>query len=259
MRNIAALISLVVGLLAMCQPAHSQDAETYNDTIMQLVRYTLVYLKVNVELPDGTHPPDIEATGFLVSDDGYIVTAKHVAMSQTRWEQFSDKLIAANKTPLTFAQEKFHYWGKLHKNDAESFELIPIGASDTADIAVLKLKTLTDRLRAKDWPILPIVSLSTASVKMKVAAWGFGAGAGTETQYGPNFTSTISEYGVMYDGKELVRANLGLQPGSSGGPVFNRRGHIVGVVYGGRALQSDSYFTPGNVVVKFLDQLGVVR
>lgn len=259
MRRFAILICLAVGLFGMCQPAHSQDEETYNDTVMRLVRYTLVYLKVKVELPDGTQPPDIEATGFLVSDDGYVVTAKHVAMSQARWEQFTDKLIAANMIPLTFVQAKFRYSGKLRKDDAESFELIPIAASETADIAVLKVKTWTERLRAKEWPILPIASLSSSSVKMKVAALGFPGGAGREATYGPNFASTIQEYGVMHDGKELVSANLGLQPGASGGPVFNRRGQIVGVVYGGRALQADSYFTPGNVLAKFLDQLGIVR
>jgi S1-C subfamily serine protease len=95
---------------------------------------------------------------------------------------------------------------------------------------------------------------------MRVAAWGFPKIADTETSYGGDFVSQISDVNILYDGKELITsANLGLQAGSSGGPVFNRRGQIVGVVYGGRDLQPNSYFTSGNVLAKFLDQLGVLR
>jgi S1-C subfamily serine protease len=235
------------------------DSTSYQDTVRQLVRFGLVHLTVTGKLPDGTDIPTIEGTGFLISEDGHVVTAKHVAMTQTRWDQHADKLASMNLTPIAYAQKNITYTGKLRKNDAQSFKLIPIAASETADIAVLKVDTWTDRLQQKSWPILPIISLTGASKTMRVVAWGFPSAEPDEYYYGGDFEATISGIGVIYDGHELASANLRLQPGTSGGPVFNRRGQIVGVVYGGRHLQATGYFTPGNIVQKFLDQLGIVR
>lgn len=246
--------------LSWCGPAAAQQENTnYQETVRQFVGYTLVHVTVSGKLPDGTDFPSIEGTGFFVSDDGHVVTAKHVAMTKTRWDQHTEKLASLNLTPITYAQQFITYTGKLKKNDAVTFKLIPIAASETADIAVLRVETWTDRLREKSWPILPIIQLSNASKGMKVNAWGFPSAETQEFRYGGDFVSTITQFGVMHDGMELASADLGLQPGTSGGPVFNRRGQIVGVVYGGRQLQPTAFFTPGNVVLKFLDQLGIVR
>jgi S1-C subfamily serine protease len=258
MKRVLAALLICTGLCASVS-VHSQTL-SYNDTVKQMVRFTLVYLTVKGRLPDGTEIPPIEATGFLVSDDGHVVTAKHAVLSATHWEQYTERLVANNKTPLTYIQENFTYRGKLSKNDEQDFALVPIGVSDTSDLAVLKIRTWTETLKQKSWPILPIASLDSNSKTMRVAAWGFPKIADTETSYGGDFVSQISDVNILYDGKELITsANLGLQAGSSGGPVFNRRGQIVGVVYGGRDLQPNSYFTSGNVLAKFLDQLGVLR
>lgn len=259
--------TLLSPLIAVCFFIHSSTAFSqasdvdYVETIKKLVGYTLVSIKVSGELPDGTSLPEIEATGFLISHDGHVVTAKHVALSQVRWDQHVIRLAELGKTPLSYAQEKFIYTGKLRKDDSdsESFKLIPIAASETADLAMLKVASWTNQLRQKAWPILPIASLDSNSLSMTVSAWGFPKGETINYIYGDLFAAKITNYGVYHDGKELASGNLGLQPGASGGPVFNRRGHIVGVVYGGRALTPTSYFTPGNVLRSFIEQLGIVR
>ncbi len=256
---------LLASLIAGCLSIHSSAARPqapdvdFVETVKKLVRYTLVSIKVSGELPDGTNLSETEATGFLISHDGHVVTAKHVALSQVRWDQYGIRLAELGKTPLSYAQEKFIYTGKLRKDDSESFKLIPIAASETADLAMLKVASWTPQLRQKAWPILPIAVLDSNSVNMAITAWGFPKGEAVEFIYGDPFAAKITNYGVFHDGKELASGNLGLQPGASGGPVFNRRGHIVGVVYGGRALTTTSYFTPGNVLRSFIEQLGIVR
>lgn len=257
-------LTLVIAgsVFAYSNAALPQDFDVdYVETIKKLVRYTLVSIRVKGELPDGTTLPETEATGFLISHDGHVVTAKHVALTQVRWDQYSNRLAELGKSPLSYVQAKFSYTGKLRKDDAdaESFSLIPIATSETADLAVLKVSSWTQQLRRKGWPILPIGALDSNSVNMKVSAWGFPKGESVEYIYGDQFTGAITNYGVYYDGKELASGNFSLQPGASGGPVFNRRGHIVGVVYGGRSLGQTSYFTPGNVLGSFIDQLGIVR
>ncbi|QJW85452.1 trypsin-like peptidase domain-containing protein [Ramlibacter terrae] len=109
------------------------------------------------------------------------------------------------------------------------------------------------------WPILPLAFLSGASQGTGVSALGFPITSNVQNTYGPNFTSRITGVSVFHEGYELYSANLGLEPGTSGGPVFNQKGQIVGVVYGGRELTNRAYFTPANVLAHFLNQLGIVR
>jgi hypothetical protein len=100
MKRVLAALLICTGLCASVS-VHSQTL-SYNDTVKQMVRFTLVYLTVKGRLPDGTEIPPIEATGFLVSDDGHVVTAKHAVLSATHWEQYTERLVANNKTPLTY-------------------------------------------------------------------------------------------------------------------------------------------------------------
>ncbi len=260
-RRIAPLLACLALHAACTAPAIAQEADashTYGETLSRLLRFAVVYLEVNGTLPDGSTIPQIEGTGFFVTHDGHLVTAKHVAMSKTQWRTHQARLDKAGLKEKEFVRANFTFRGRLYKSDATPFELQLLDVHDSADIAVLKLKTETDRVRERAWPVLPIAgNLSAASANMRVAALGFPHGLGWAERYSEDFSAKITFYGHRHEGADLVATNTLLQAGTSGGPVYNRRGEVVGVIYGGRELNPTSFFTPGNLVAGFLGYLGI--
>lgn len=256
--------SLCIALLSTgSSPALAQsEPPTYGDTLSQLVRFCVVYLEVEGTLPDGSTIPRLEGTGFFVTHDAHVVTAKHVAMSKSNWATHTARLQAMRLTDQEYVRQNFRIQGRLDKKDAQAFELELLRAHENADIAVLRLKPQkaeTAEIRGRNWPVLPIASnLSPGSRGMRVAAWGFPQGNTWAQPYGSEFNrARILHFGHMHEGNELVATDETLQPGTSGGPVYNRRGEIVGVIYGGRDLSPTAYFTPGNVLAGFLTYLGI--
>ena len=103
-------ISLFLALLICGLPAQARAQEedpSYQETVRQFVRYSLVHLTVSGKLPDGTDIAPIEGTGFLVSDDGHVVTAKHVAMMARMFSRTcsTTERLASSVTMRTMATE----------------------------------------------------------------------------------------------------------------------------------------------------------
>ncbi|MGK5078285.1 Do family serine endopeptidase [Janthinobacterium sp. HLX7-2] len=133
-------------------------------------------------------------SGFIVSPDGIIMTNAHVVRDA---REVTVKL-----------------------NDRREFRAKVLGTDPKTDIAVLKI----------DASNLPIVPLGHSS-ELKVGEWVLAIGS----PYG--FDSTVTAGVVSAKGRSLpddsnvpfIQTDVAVNPGNSGGPLFNTRGEVVGI------------------------------
>lgn len=129
-------------------------------------------------------------TGFVVSDQGWIATNLHVIAH-------ADALVA------TF-------------RDGRNFEVIEVVAFDPDhDIALL-------RIEAKDLPALPLGE--AVSVGDRVVAIGHPLGLSDTVSDG-----LISAVRRVTPTLEVLQISAPIAPGSSGGPLLNERGEVIGI------------------------------
>ncbi|MDL2338464.1 MAG: Do family serine endopeptidase [Pseudomonadota bacterium] len=147
-------------------------------------------------MPPGTRVPMRgEGSGFIVQADGVILTNAHVVHG---------------------AQEVV-----VKLTDRREFRAKVLGADPKTDIAVLKID-------AKD---LPTVVLAPAMQNPQVGEWVLAIGS----PFG--FENTVTAGVVSAVGRSLhddsavpfIQTDVAVNPGNSGGPLFNTRGEVVGI------------------------------
>ena len=144
--------------------------------------------------PQGDRAVRGQGSGFIVSSDGLILTNAHVVRS-------------AN-----------HVTVKL--NDRREFVAKVLGADPRTDIAVL-------RIDAKN---LPAVTFGDADA-LQPGEWVLAIGS----PFG--FENTVTAGVVSAKGRSLpsdsivpfIQTDVAVNPGNSGGPLFNARGEVIGI------------------------------
>lgn len=133
-------------------------------------------------------------SGFIISTEGYILTNAHVV-------QAADEITV-----------------KL--NDKREFKAKVIGADRRTDVALIKIEASG----------LPAVRFGDPG-KLKVGEWVVAIGS----PFG--FENTVTAGIVSAKGRSLpqenyvpfIQTDVAVNPGNSGGPLFNMRGEVVGV------------------------------
>jgi len=163
-------------------------------------------------------------SGFIVSDDGYIVTNYHVVKE-------ADEIIVR-------LQDRRELTARL------------IGADKRSDLALLKVE-------AED---LPVVRLGH-SRNLKVGEWVVAIGSPFGFDHSVT-AGIVSAKGRSLPGDNYVpfiQTDVAINPGNSGGPLFNMAGEVVGVnsqIYsrtGG--FMGLSFAIPIDVALEVIDQL----
>jgi serine protease Do len=135
-----------------------------------------------------------EGSGFIVSPDGIILTNAHVVKD-------------ANEVTVKLTDRR-EYRAKV------------LGADPKTDIAVLKI----------DAKNLPVVALGNVK-DLRVGEWVLAIGS----PFG--FENTVTAGVVSAKGRSLpddsavpfIQTDVPVNPGNSGGPLFNSRGEVVGI------------------------------
>ncbi len=144
-------------------------------------------------LPLHERPNRSVASGFVISADGYILTSAHAVSG-------SDEL-------------------SVHLADGRELEGKLVGADARTDVALLKV-TATG---------LPAATIGD-SRKLVVGEWvaALGAPFGLEASVTAGIVSA-RRYFSAGGGVAFIQTDVVTNPGSSGGPLFNLRGEVVGM------------------------------
>jgi 2-alkenal reductase len=179
---------------------------------------------------EGDLVPAGSGTGFIIDEDGHIVTNAHVVAGG---DQFEAVFVDGTSAPATL-----------------------IGSDPVSDLAVIQVEG--------DMPAS--VSLGDSSeleVGETVIAIGSPLGAFTNTVT----QGIVSAIGRDFPGAptytNLIQHDAAINPGNSGGPLFNLQGEVIGVNTlgipttgdGGQPVQGLFFAIPANTVRSITDQL----
>lgn len=175
-------------------------------------------------VPQGGVPMRGEGSGFIVSSDGVILTNAHVV----------DGASSVN----------------VKLTDKREFKAKVIGVDRPSDVAVLKI----------DATNLPTVKLDPAD-DVKVGEWVLAIGSpyGFENSATSGIVSAKSRTLGDASYVPFIQTDVAVNPGNSGGPLFNLRGEVVGInsqIYtrtGG--YEGLSFAIPINMALQVKDQL----
>ena len=153
--------------------------------------------------PDDT-PEEASGSGFIVSEDGYILTNNHVVAD-------------ADRVNVTLF-------------DKRVFPAKVIGRDSTTDVAVIKIDAGNN---------LPTISLGD-DAKSRVGQWVLAIGnpltldftvtAGIVSAKGRKAQGLLNPNGQNpYAIADYIQTDAAINPGNSGGPLLNIRGEVIGI------------------------------
>jgi len=159
-------------------------------------------------------------SGFFISDDGWILTAAHVVGEATT----VDVVLRDGRRVTGTVQER---------------------AKNKLDYALIKVDLKSTK---------PLELTSTRS--LKVGAWvgSIGHGTGGIWTFNVGMISNIYPVGAQ---KPVFQTDLALNPGNSGGPLFDRQGRVVGIITAGiQAANNVNYGIKIDEALAGLDLIG---
>lgn len=148
--------------------------------------------------PGGAIPREFEnkslGSGFIISNDGYILTNAHVVDS-------ADEVT-------------------VRLTDKREFKARTIGADKRTDVALIKIEASG----------LPVVKLADTS-QLKVGEWvvAIGSPFGFDNSVTAGIVSAKGRSLPQENYVPFIQTDVAINPGNSGGPLFNMRGEVVGI------------------------------
>ncbi|MCC6553795.1 MAG: trypsin-like peptidase domain-containing protein [Polyangiaceae bacterium] len=183
---------------AACEPAPAPASEVDLASLIERVRPSIVTVRAS-RAPDpalggAADAQQAVASGFILSDDGLVLTSDHVVEDTSAIQ--------------------------VRLADDRRFDAIVVGRDPRLDVALLKLQGSS---------ALPVAALgSSAAVRVGDRAFVIGNPFGL----GPSVTAgivsaTSRPIGPVPGG--LIQTDAAINPGNSGGPLLNAAGEVVGV------------------------------
>ena len=172
--------------------------------------------------------PKVTGTGFLITHNGYLITNHHVVKDS----------------------------GKVRvQTTAGLLDAVVVRTDAASDLALLKVTGTFDAL--------PVVSSRNSRLGSTVATVGF-PNIGLQGFEPKLSKGDISSLAGMQDDVKQFQISVPVQPGNSGGPLFDERGNVVGVVTAqlnqeaalastGTLVQSVNYAVKSSYLLSFLE------
>ena len=166
----------------------------YNQNVNAVV---LISCQVNSASYFGQSSGTSTGSGFIITDDGYVVTNYHVV-------EGASKILVST-------------------HDGNEYTAVLVGQDATNDVAVLKMDD------AKNLPFVALGSSTELAVGDQVVAIGNPLGDLTATLT-VGYVSA-KDRDVTTDGTtiNMIQTDAAINSGNSGGPLFNMKGEVVGI------------------------------
>ena len=140
-------------------------------------------------------PSEGLGSGFIISNDGYILTNNHVI-------EGADEV-------------------NVRLTNGDEYAATVIGADRASDVALIKIEA-TD---------LPAVTVGNSD-NLKVGEWVLAIGSPFNFEYSVT-QGIVSAKGRALGGSDryvpFIQTDVAINPGNSGGPLFNLKGEVVGI------------------------------
>ncbi|HEY7038435.1 MAG TPA: trypsin-like peptidase domain-containing protein [Methylomirabilota bacterium] len=174
--------------------------------------------------PNAPTPPDerrSSGSGFMIREDGYLVTNAHVVADAERIQ--------------------------VRLTDGRRFDAKLVGLDERVDLALLKID-------ATGLPVAALGDSNRTRVGEFVLALGHPFGLEQTVSFG-----IVSRKGspiqVAAPGFEFIQTDAAVNPGNSGGPLVNMAGEVVGINSMAAVNGSIGFAIPVNLVKALLPQL----
>lgn len=172
-------------------------------------------IKVPKQRQKGTEKKKVGGgTGFIVSQDGLVLTNKHVV---------TDK--EADYTVIT--------------NEGKRYSAKVLARDPFQDLAILKIERPANvdsqgQVLQEPFPVVKLGDSSTVQIGQTVVAIGYALGEFSNTVSvgvisGQGRTITASGGGISETLTDVLQTDAAINRGNSGGPLLNLRGEVIGV------------------------------
>lgn len=142
----------------------------------------------------GTEQKTGYGSAFFISQDGYLLTNRHV-------------VDGASKVTITM-------------NDRRELDAEVVGSDERTDVALLKVK-------GSQFPTLKLGNAENLKVGQPVLA--IGSPFGFDYSASSGIVSAKSRAMPVETAVPFIQTDVPLNPGNSGGPLFNAQGEVVGI------------------------------
>jgi serine protease Do len=215
----------VVSINTKSEPKEKERSWRQHPPVPENSPFHDYFKKFFEQMPDlPSQPKSSVGSGFIISSDGYVVTNAHVVEDM-------DSIIVG-------------------LNDRTEFPAQVIGKDSRSDIALLKVK-------AENLPTVKIGDIG----KVKVGQWVLAIGSpfGFERSATQGIISALGRSLPSDNYVPFIQTDAAVNPGNSGGPLFNLDGEVIGVnsqIYSrSGGYQGLSFAVPIDVAMEVVDQL----
>ena len=186
-------------------PASGQTSALDVSDIYERVSPAVVNITFSAQARDAfgrTRQAEGTGSGFIIDDQGHVVTNNHVAGG-------------TNRLDVTLA-------------DSTSYVADLVATDPANDLALLKINAASDRLR--QLTIAPLGDSDALKVGQTVVAIGNPFGLERSASFG-----IVSSVGRVRPGESqrlisnMIQTDAAINPGNSGGPLLNSRGEVIGI------------------------------
>lgn len=180
-----------------------------------------------IQIPQQRRAPveqNAYGTAFFVSKDGYLLTNYHV-------------IDGARKVTVTL-------------NDRRELDAEIVGSDERTDVAVLRVK-------GNSFP--PLKFGDSDQVRVGEPVLAIGSPFGFDYSASAGIVSATSRTMSRENAVPFIQSDVALNPGNSGGPLFNQRGEVIGInsrIFSGTGgYMGLSFSIPVDVAMDVFDQI----